>query len=121
MHKVSMKSQESCKIVRKSTKCIQSLNLLNLTLCMLGKFACFFVICGLFLKLTFSKKIFQEYHQCVQQFGSRSGPTFSRAYSGSKLLSKVISRQQQLPQAEKELNISRHESCFLNKPGIPET
>ena len=29
-----------------------------------------------FFKLTFSKKIFQEYPQSVEQFGSRSGLTF---------------------------------------------
>ena len=29
---------------------------LSLSLCMLGNFACFFVICGFFFKLTFSKK-----------------------------------------------------------------
>ena len=29
-----------------------------------------------FFKLTFSKKIFQEYHQNIKQFGSRSGSTF---------------------------------------------
>ena len=32
------------------------------------------------------------YHQSVKQFGSRSGPTFCRAYSGSKLFAKIISR-----------------------------
>ena len=36
----------------------------GLTLCMLGNFAHFFVVCGFFF-LTFSKKSFQEYHQCV--------------------------------------------------------
>ena len=39
----------------------------------------------------FFKKIFQEYHQSVKQFGSRSGLTFCRAWSGSKLFAKVIS------------------------------
>ena len=48
----------------------------TLTLCMLGNFACFFVIFGFFLKLTFSKNIFQEYHQSSKQFGSRSGLPF---------------------------------------------
>ena len=52
-----------------------------LTLCMLGNFACFFVVSGFFFffKFTFSKKVFQEYQQSVKQFGSRSGPTFCRA------------------------------------------
>ena len=45
----------------------------TLTLCMLGlSFVWFLVVCGfLFLKLTFSKKVFQEYHQNVKQFASR--------------------------------------------------
>ena len=34
--------------------------MLLLTLCMLGNFACFFVICGFFFKLTFSKKSFRN-------------------------------------------------------------
>ena len=49
-----------------------------LTLCLLSNFASFFVICGFFL-INFYKKIFEKYHQCVKQFGSRSGPTFCRA------------------------------------------
>ena len=28
-------------------------------------------------------------HQCIKQFGSRSGPTFRRAWSGSKLFAKM--------------------------------
>ena len=52
-----------------------------LTLCMLGNRACFSVVCGFFLKLTFSKTIFLKYHQNAKQFGSR----FCRAWSGSKL------------------------------------
>ena len=36
----------------------------KLTLCMLGNFACFFIICGFFFKLTFLKKICKKYHQC---------------------------------------------------------
>ena len=37
---------------------------------------------------------FFQYHPGVKQFGSRSGPTFFRARSGSKLSARVISRQQ---------------------------
>ena len=37
---------------------------------------------------------FFQYHQGVKQFGPRSGPTLCRAWSGSKLLVKVISRLQ---------------------------
>ena len=53
----------------------------KLTLCPLGIF-----------KINFFEIFFQEYHQSVKQFGSRSGPTFCRAWSGSKLFAKVISR-----------------------------
>ena len=56
-----------------------------------------------FLKVTFSKKNLQEYHQSVKQFGSRSGQTFCPAWSGSLLFAMVISRQQKWPLAEKEL------------------
>ena len=43
---------------------------------MLGNFACFFIICGFFSFLIyFLENVFQEYHQSVKQFGSRSGPT----------------------------------------------
>ena len=41
----------------------------------------------------FSKKIFQEHHQSVKQFESRPGPTFCKAWSGTKLIAKVISRR----------------------------
>ena len=51
-----------------------------LTLCMLGNFACFFVVCGFFFfflnyfffKKKKKKKNFQEYHHSVKQFESRS-------------------------------------------------
>ena len=45
-----------------------------------------------FFKINFFEKFFQEYHQNVKQFGSRSGLTFSRALSGSKPFAKAISR-----------------------------
>ena len=44
-------------------------------------------------KIHFFKKLFQEYYQSVQQFGSRSGLTYSQTWSWSKLFAKVISRQ----------------------------
>ena len=71
---------------------------------MLGNFACFFVVCRFFFKLTFFffKKIFQQYHQSVKQFGSRSGQTFCRAWSGSKLFANVFSRWQKSPLARRE-------------------
>ena len=47
-----------------------------------------------FFKINFFKKFFQEYHLSVNHVGSRSGLTTScRAWSGSKLFAKVISRQ----------------------------
>ena len=56
-----------------------------------------------FLKINFFEKFFQEYHQGVKQFVFRSGPTFCRAWSGSKGFAKVISRRQKSPLAGKEL------------------
>ena len=67
---------------------------------------------NIFFKINFSKIISQEYHQSVKQFGSRSDPTFCRAWSGSKLFAKVISRWHELPLAEKELNnVERDVKC----------
>ena len=56
---------------------------------------CCMLLCRLpiIFKINLSEKIFQEYHQSVKQFGSRSGPTFCRARSGSKLFAKIISRR----------------------------
>ena len=42
------------------------------------------------------KNFFQDYHQYVKRFGSRSG---------SKLFEKVINRRQKLPLARKKLNM----------------
>ena len=36
-------------------------------------------ICRIFSKINFLETIFQEYHQCVKHFGSRSGLTFCQA------------------------------------------
>ena len=59
-----------------------------------------------FFKINFSKKIFQEDHQIVKQFGSRSeAPTFFWAWSGSKLFAKIVSRWQKSPLEGKELRI----------------
>ena len=46
-----------------------------------------------FSKINFLEKIFQEYHLSVKQIWSRSGPTFRRAWSGSKLFAKDIRRR----------------------------
>ena len=58
-----------------------------------GKF--FMIICRLlnFFKISFFEKFLQDYHQSSKQFVSRSGPTFCRARSGSKMFAKVISSQ----------------------------
>ena len=78
----------------------------HLALCMMGNLSCFFLWIFFFLNQLFQKKkkIFQEYYQSVKQFGFRAGPTFCRAWSGSKLFANVISRWQKLPLAGKELS-----------------
>ena len=35
--------------------------------CILGNFACFFIVCGVF-QIQYFKIIFQEYHQSLKQF-----------------------------------------------------
>ena len=60
-----------------------------LTLCVLGNFHDFCVVFD--CSQNQLEKFFQEYHQGVKQFRFRSG---------SKLIAKVISRQQKLPLAE---------------------
>ena len=80
-----------------------------------------------FFFFNFFKQIFQEYHQSVKQFGSRSGLTFCRAWSGSKLFAKVISRWQKSPLAGKELTFyfdSLQVKClveFLSLKKVPIT
>ena len=44
-------------------------------LTLLGNLEYYFVML-IFFKSTFTAKFFQEYHQSVKQFGSRSGRTF---------------------------------------------
>ena len=46
--------------------------------CTLGNFSCFCCLL-IFFKINFVENFFQEYHQSVKQFGSRSGLTFCRA------------------------------------------
>ena len=48
----------------------------------------------IFFKINIFDNFFQEYHQSVKQFGSRSGRTKCPAWSGSKLFAKVITRRQ---------------------------
>ena len=45
----------------------------------------------IFFKTNFFKKFFQKQYRNVKQFGSRSGLTLCRSWSGSKLFAKVIS------------------------------
>ena len=68
---------------------------------MLGNFYHFFCRLPTFFKINSFKKLFQEHYQSVKQFESRSGPTFCRSWSGSKLFAKVISRRQKPPLAKK--------------------
>ena len=61
---------------------------------------------------------FFQYHPGVKQFGSRSGPTFCRAWSGFKLFAK-ISRQQKSLQASKGLNTKQLvDTTFWLKPWL---
>ena len=63
--------------------------------------------------------IFFKYHQGVKQYGSRSGPTFCRAWSWSKLLAKVISRWRKSPLVGKEFNTKQFlDITFLLKPWL---
>ena len=71
-----------------------------LTLCMLGNFSCFVVVCRLFFKINFFKKFFQEHYQIVNGFGSRSGSTFCRSWSGYIMFAKVFIRRQKLLSVE---------------------
>ena len=63
-----------------------------------GNFS-WFCWCLLTFFVIFFFKFFQDHLQSVKQFGSRSGPTFCRSWSGFKLFAKVISKQQNLPLA----------------------
>ena len=49
----------------------------------------FVVICWLFSRLIVFKKPFRKIYQSFKLFGSRSGPTFCRSWSGSKLFAKL--------------------------------
>ena len=54
------------------------------------------------LILIFFKEFLHELYQSVKWFGSISGPTFYRFWSGSKLFAKVISKWQTTVSASKE-------------------
>ena len=54
-----------------TVKCRFTLQLVDITLCILGHISC--VLSSVdFFKIIFFEKFFQEYHQSVKQFGSRS-------------------------------------------------
>ena len=59
-------------------------------LCLLGNFASFFIVCWYFFKINFWEKFFQEYHQSVKKFGSRSGPMFCQSWSVCKCYQQTI-------------------------------
>ena len=56
-----------------------------------------------FLHKILKKSFRNTYYQSVKQFGSRKGPTFCRALSGSKLFAKIISGRQNSPLVGKVL------------------
>ena len=58
-----------------------------------GKSFILFCLLLIFFKINFFQKLFQEYQLSVKQIESRSGRTFCRTWSGSKLFAKVISRR----------------------------
>ena len=60
---------------------------------MLGYFSWYFCRLQIFFKVCLFEKFFNEHYQSVKQFGSRSGLTFCRAWSGSKLFAKIFSRR----------------------------
>ena len=65
-----------------------------LNTCILSNFAWYIGVCWFFSKSTFSKNSFKSTVTLSnRQFGSRSGPTLCRAWSGSKLFANVISRR----------------------------
>ena len=67
-----------------------------------------------FNKVIFFKKFLHEYYQSVKQFWSRSGPTFCRSWSGSKLFAKVnISRRKNSRLAREELIVNEINSAVL--------
>ena len=59
---------------------LQKVNFWKWTACLLVTLARFFSRLLIFFKINFFEKLFQVYRQSVEQFGSRSGPTFCRAW-----------------------------------------
>ena len=65
-------------------------------------------------ELLFQKKDFRNTIKVSKQFGSWSGPTFCRSWSGSKLFTKVISRRQKWLLARKELSYTLYIKTFIS-------
>ena len=100
----SMKNYPACRVFQ---KCNFLLNMVTLCRCKLvwilisllislppGKlYMLFCPLLILFCKINFFEKFFQKYHLSVKQIGSRSGPTFCQAWSGSNLFAKAKNRR----------------------------
>ena len=100
------------------------LNQHSLTLCLQRNFFYDILSSVDFYQHNFFKILFQEKHQSVKQLGSRSGRTFCRAWSGSKLFAKFICRWQNLQLVGKVLNMRSMlcdsclvPACFINSAG----
>ena len=83
------------------------------TFCMLGNISCFCCCVLTFFNIKIFKKFFQEQYQSVKRFESRSGPTYCRTWSGSKLFAKVISWRQNSLITRKKFNKLKSPVCVL--------
>ena len=78
----------------------------KLTLCMLGNFACLFVICGFSLKLTFFQKNLSGIPSNSLDLDQALSFVLIWVQTVCKLFAKVISRPQKSPLVGKELTCS---------------
>ena len=93
---VEESKQEVIKVVS-LVKMVKMYQVYPSTLCMLGNFACFFFS----PPVDWKKKSFRNTISVSNNVDPGQARHY-RAWSGSKLFAKVISRQQESPQAEKE-------------------
>ena len=73
------------------------LNLIQLFIHLMGKFACFFVICFFFFfffKIHLFDKFLQEQHQSVKQFESDWGPNCLQRLSADNKNLPLVSKEQ---------------------------
>ena len=79
----------------------------DISLCMLGNFLCFcYCLLIFFFQNLLVRKFFQEHYQCVNQFGSRSGPIFFRPGLGPNCLQRLSSYERlRSTLARKELSM----------------